>query len=82
MSRSIEDEHLHVIEDDFALDFKCKEGAFWGYYDQYLSVEVKSTQEGGVEDEDSTEKFLVEPEVTDLDQDVVVGHRERFFSKD
>ena len=50
-----------------------------GFYDQYLSVEVKSTQEGGVEDEDSTEKFLVEPEVTDLDQDVVVGHRERFF---
>lgn len=49
--------------------------------DEHLSVEVKSTQEGGVEDEDSTEKFLVEPEVTDLDQDVVVGHRERFFSK-
>ena len=53
----------------------------WSYDDQYLSVKVKSTQEGGVEDEDSTEKFLVEPEVTDLDQDVVVGHRERFFSK-
>ena len=73
MGRRVEDEHLHVIEDDFASDFRYKE---------YLSVEVKSTQEGGVEDEDSAEKFLVEPEVTDLDQDVVVGHRERFFSKD
>ena len=73
MGRRVEDEHLHVIEDDFASEFRCKE---------YLSVEVKSTQEGGVEDEDSAEKFLVEPEVTDLDQDVVVGHRERFFSKD
>ena len=39
----------------------------WSYDDQYLSVKVKSTQEGGVEDEDSTEKFLVEPEVTDFD---------------
>ena len=50
--------------------------------DRYLSVEVKSTQEGCVEHKDSTEKFLVEPEVPDLDQDVVVGHRERFFSND
>ena len=33
----------------------------------YLSVEIKSTEKGCVEDEDSTEKFLVEPEVTDFD---------------
>ena len=50
--------------------------------DRYLSVEVKSTQEGGVEDEDSTEKFLVEPKVTHFDQDVVVRHLLRFFSTD
>ena len=50
--------------------------------DSYLSVEIESTEKSCVEDEDSTEKFLVEPEVPDLDQDVVVGHRERFFSND
>ena len=71
MCRRVEDEHLLSL----LLISEDKK-------DQYLSVEVKSTQEGGVEDKDPTEKFLVEPEVTDLDKDVVVGHRERFFSKD
>ena len=48
----------------------------------YLSVEIKSTEKGCVEDEDSTEEFLVEPKVTHFDQDVVVRHLLRFFSTD
>ena len=50
--------------------------------DSYLSVEIESTEKGCVEDEDSTEKFLVEPKVTHFDQDVVVRHLLRFFSTD
>ena len=51
-------------------------------YDSYLSVEIESTEKGCVEDEDSTEKFLVEPKVTHFDQDVVVRHLLRFFATD
>ena len=35
--------------------------------DSYLSVEIEATEKGCVEDENSTEKFLVEPKVTHFD---------------